>query len=92
MCRFNKPIMWMDGPTRDQPDCGFHGELCRDYGGLNFSSCLFSARQFLINVTFEPNLSEIFRRVTTHHFTVFKHDTLFQGTFHWYRLYSFSSY
>ncbi|KHJ91986.1 adenylate/guanylate cyclase catalytic domain protein [Oesophagostomum dentatum] len=30
---FNKPIMWIDGPTRDQPDCGFHGELCRDYGG-----------------------------------------------------------
>ncbi|VDM77114.1 unnamed protein product, partial [Strongylus vulgaris] len=29
---FNKPIMWIDGPTRDQPDCGFHGELCRDYG------------------------------------------------------------
>ncbi|EYC01466.1 hypothetical protein Y032_0107g3818 [Ancylostoma ceylanicum] len=31
---FNKPIMWMDGPTRDQPDCGFRGELCRDYGGF----------------------------------------------------------
>ncbi|KAK6738823.1 hypothetical protein RB195_020741 [Necator americanus] len=30
---FNKPILWIDGPTRDQPDCGFHGELCRDYGG-----------------------------------------------------------
>lgn len=30
---FHKPIMWIDGPTRDQPDCGFHGELCRDYGG-----------------------------------------------------------
>ncbi|VDM63969.1 unnamed protein product [Angiostrongylus costaricensis] len=30
---FHKPIIWLDGPTRDQPYCGFHGELCRDYGG-----------------------------------------------------------
>uniref|UniRef100_A0A1I7XA08 Guanylate cyclase n=1 Tax=Heterorhabditis bacteriophora TaxID=37862 RepID=A0A1I7XA08_HETBA len=33
LSRFNKAIMWLSGPPKDQPDCGFHGELCNDETG-----------------------------------------------------------